>query len=37
MSAKQIAFDMEARDAMRKGVSKLARAVKVTRPPELDL
>src|ERR1700733_3337087 len=28
MSAKQIAFDMEARDAMRKGVSKLARAVK---------
>jgi chaperonin GroEL len=34
MSAKQIAFDMEARDAMRKGVSKLARAVKVTLGPK---
>src|SRR5205809_583820 len=30
MSAKQIAFDQEARDAMRRGMSKLARAVKVT-------
>ena len=28
--AKMIAFDQEARDAMRRGVSKLARAVKVT-------
>jgi chaperonin GroEL len=34
MSAKQIAFDQEARDAMRKGVSKLARAVKVTLGPK---
>src|SRR5258705_7820455 len=34
MSAKQIAFDMEARDAMRRGVSKLARAVKVTLGPK---
>src|SRR6202790_1100569 len=34
MSAKQIAFDQEARDAMRKGVSKLARAVKVTPGPK---
>src|SRR5881296_264205 len=32
--AKMIAFDMEARDAMRKGVSKLARAVKVTLGPK---
>ena len=30
MAAKQIAFDQEARDAMKKGVGKLARAVKVT-------
>ena len=28
--AKMIAFDQEARDALRRGVSKLARAVKVT-------
>src|SRR6201997_1368157 len=34
MAAKQIAFDMEARDAMRKGVSKLAKAVKVTLGPK---
>jgi chaperonin GroEL len=34
MSAKQIAFDQEARDAMRKGVGKLARAVKVTLGPK---
>jgi chaperonin GroEL len=34
MSAKQIAFDMEARDAMRKGVAKLAKAVKVTLGPK---
>jgi chaperonin GroEL len=34
MSAKQIAFDMEARDAMRRGVSKLAKAVKVTLGPK---
>jgi chaperonin GroEL len=34
MSAKQIAFDQEAREAMRKGVSKLARAVKVTLGPK---
>jgi chaperonin GroEL len=34
MAAKQIAFDQEARDAMRRGVSKLARAVKVTLGPK---
>ncbi len=34
MPAKQIAFDQEARDAMRKGISKLARAVKVTLGPK---
>ena len=34
MSAKQIAFDQEAREAMRRGVSKLARAVKVTLGPK---
>src|ERR1700758_4487933 len=34
MAAKQIAFDMEARDAMRKGVAKLAKAVKVTLGPK---
>src|SRR5688500_6114984 len=33
MSAKQIAFDQEAREAMRRGVAKLARAVRVTRGP----
>src|SRR5438552_5458928 len=34
MPAKQIAFDQEARDAMRKGIGKLARAVKVTLGPK---
>ncbi len=34
MSAKQIAFDQEAREALRKGVSKLARAVTVTLGPK---
>src|SRR5437660_6711367 len=34
MSAKQIAFDQEARDTMRKGIAKLARAVKVTLGPK---
>ncbi len=34
MTAKQIAFEQEARDALRKGVSKLARAVKVTLGPK---
>ena len=34
MAAKQIAFDQEAREAMRKGVGKLARAVKVTLGPK---
>src|SRR5260221_3285069 len=33
MAAKRIAFDQEARDAMRRGVRKLARAVKVTLGP----
>jgi chaperonin GroEL len=33
MAAKRIAFDQEARDAIRRGVSKLARAVKVTLGP----
>ncbi len=32
--AKMIAFDQEARDAMRRGVRKLARAVKVTLGPK---
>ncbi len=32
--AKMMAFDQEAREAMRKGVSKLARAVKVTLGPK---
>ncbi|HEX3726781.1 MAG TPA: chaperonin GroEL [Pirellulales bacterium] len=32
--AKMIAFDQDARDAMRRGVSKLARAVKVTLGPK---
>ena len=32
--AKMIAFDQEARDAMRRGVSKLARAVKITLGPK---
>jgi chaperonin GroEL len=34
MAAKQIAFDQEAREAMRRGISKLARAVKVTLGPK---
>jgi len=34
MSAKQIAFDSEAREAMKKGIAKLARAVKVTLGPK---
>src|ERR687884_302424 len=34
MPAKQIAFDQEARDAMRKGIGKLARAVRVTLGPK---
>src|SRR5213078_3191287 len=34
MAAKQIAFDQEARDAMRKGIAKLAKAVKVTLGPK---
>src|ERR1700680_760581 len=34
MAAKQIAFDQEAREAMRKGISKLAKAVKVTLGPK---
>ena len=33
MSAKQIAFDQEAREAMRRGISKLAKAVKITLGP----
>ena len=32
--AKMIAFDQEAREAIRRGVSKLARAVKVTLGPK---
>ncbi len=34
MAAKQIAFDSEAREAMRRGIGKLARAVKVTLGPK---
>src|SRR5271170_1467488 len=34
MAAKQIVFDQEARDAIRKGVGKLAKAVKVTLGPK---
>jgi chaperonin GroEL len=34
MSAKQIAFDQEAREAMKRGISKLSRAVKVTLGPK---
>src|SRR5688500_1494038 len=33
MAAKRIAFNQEARDAIRRGVSKLARAEKVTLVP----
>src|SRR5436189_2092379 len=34
MAAKQIVFDQEAREAMRRGIGKLARAVKVTLGPK---
>src|SRR5215470_5602432 len=34
MAAKQIAFDQEAREAMRRGIGKLARAVRVTLGPK---
>ena len=34
MSAKQIAFDQEAREALRRGIHKLAKAVKVTLGPK---
>src|SRR5271163_2108548 len=34
MAAKQIAFDAEAREGLRRGVAKLARAVKVTLGPK---
>src|SRR2546422_7329886 len=34
MAAKQIAFDQEAREAMRRGIAKLARAVRVTLGPK---
>jgi chaperonin GroEL len=34
MAAKQIAFDQDAREAMRRGVSKLAKAVRVTLGPK---
>src|ERR671916_719665 len=34
MAAKQIAFDQEAREAMKRGISKLAKAVKVTLGPK---
>ncbi len=34
MAAKQIAFDQEAREAVRRGVGKLARAVRVTLGPK---
>src|ERR1700722_3363435 len=34
MAAKQIIFDQEARGAMKRGISKLARAVKVTLGPK---
>ena len=33
MAAKQIAFDMEARESIRRGIKQLARAVKVTLGP----
>ena len=33
MSAKQIAFDQEAREAMKRGIAKLAKAVKITLGP----
>src|SRR5436189_180396 len=34
MAAKQIAFDQEAREAMKRGIGKLAKAVKVTLGPK---
>src|SRR6516162_3992132 len=34
MAAKQIAFDAEARESMKKGIAKLAKAVKVTLGPK---
>src|ERR1700727_3595761 len=34
MAAKMIAFDQDARQAMQRGISKLARAVKVTLGPK---
>ncbi len=34
MAAKQIAFDQEAREAMKRGIAKLSRAVKVTLGPK---
>ncbi len=34
MAAKQIAFDQEARDAMKRGIAKLARAVRITLGPK---
>ena len=34
MSAKQIAFDQEAREALKRGIGKLAKAVKVTLGPK---
>src|SRR6516165_9155474 len=34
MSAKQIAFDQEAREAMKRGIGKLSRAVKITLGPK---
>jgi chaperonin GroEL len=34
MSAKQIAFDQEARESMKRGIAKLAKAVKVTLGPK---
>jgi len=34
MSAKQLIFDQEAREAMKRGIAKLARAVKVTLGPK---
>lgn len=34
MAAKQIAFDQEAREALKRGIAKLARAVKVTLGPK---
>ena len=33
MAAKQIAFEMEAREAIRRGVRQLAKAVKITLGP----